>query len=210
LAQLHAKSARRHWFFKTTTVFKSAAHRTSCLALSVLAARAIVTGAHQLTNAITARMVSSFREVLVILRARLVLLLTEVLSSVLLATLHARLVSTIPAHVPVASLERDSCKSLELTRSVLRNVLKALSPKMVFVKFVTSDVLSVWVLLETVLPALLEDIFIMLLVGTTAQELLMPVENVSTNAHQAISDNLIKNASSVHQNARPAATTQLA
>lgn len=145
---------------------------------SVLAAQAIVSDAHQLTNVTTAKIASSCKEVLVILPAPLVLLLTEIPSSVLLVTLRARLVSIIQVHVPVASLEMVSCRLLASIRSVSRNVLKVLSPRMVSVKFATSDVPSVSVLLVTVLPAPLEDIFTTLLVGTTARELSMVMEDV--------------------------------
>ncbi len=50
----------------------------------------------------------------------------------------------------------------------------------------------------------LENIFIMLLVGTTVQELLMEKEIVLINVILDISDYLINNASNVHLNARPA------
>jgi glycerate-2-kinase len=81
---------------------------------------------------------------------------------------------------------------------------------MVSVKSATSDVPSVSVPLETVLPAPLEDIFTTLLVGTTAQESSMPMEDVLTNAHPVTSDNPIKSASRAQLNARLAAATQLA
>lgn len=106
--------------------------------------------------------------------------------------------------------EKDSCKSPEPIKSVLRSVLKVLSPRTEYVKFVTSDVLNVWVLQETVSPVQPEDTCITRLVGITAQESSMATEDVSTNAHQATSDNQTKNASNAHRNARPAATTQLA
>jgi hypothetical protein len=80
---------------------------------------------------------------------------------------------------------------------------------MVSVKFATSDVPSVSVLQETVLPAPQEDIFTTLLVGTTARVLSTVMEDVLTNAHRVTSDNPIKNASSAHLNARLAAATQL-
>jgi hypothetical protein len=175
-----------------------------------LAAQAIVSDAHQLTNVTTAKIASSCKEVLVTLPVPLVLLLTKRPSSVFLVTPRARLVSIIPVHVPAASLEMVSCRLLVSIRSVSRNVLKVLSPWMVSVKSATSDVPSVSVPLETVLPAPLEDIFTTLLVGTTAQESSMPMEDVLTNAHPVTSDNPIKSASRAQLNARLAAATQLA
>ena len=77
-------------------------------------------------------------------------------------------------------------------------------------KSVTSDVPNVWAPQQTVLLVQLEDFCSTLLVGIIVQESSMVTEDVSTNAHQVISDNLTKNANHAHHNARHATTTQLA
>ena len=203
-------NVKPHWFFKRTTVSKNVALVTSCQVPNVLDAQSTVSDVLQPINATIARMASSLQEEHATLHAQLVLSQTEKPSNVLPATSHAKLVSTIQALAPVVNQEKDICKSPELIKSVSRNVLKVLSHKMESVKFATSNVLNVWVPLETVLLVQLEDTCTTPLVGIIAQESSMPTENVSTNAHLVTSDNQTKNAKHVHQNARLAATTQLA
>jgi hypothetical protein len=69
---------------------------------------------------------------------------------------------------------------------------------MEFAKSVTSDAPNVWEPQQTVLLVQLEDSCSTLLVGIIVQESWMVTEDVSTNAHQVISDNLTKNANHVH------------
>ena len=204
------KSAKPHWFSKIITVSKNVLKVTSYQAPNVLDAQATVTDVPPQTNVSTARMASSSMEVPATLPALPVLSPTETPSNALPATTHAGPVSTIQAHVPAVHQEKDTCKLLEPIKSVSRNVLKVLSHRTESAKSVTSDVPNVWVLQQSVLPAQLEEFCTKLLVGTTAQESSMPREDVSANAHEATSDNLINNVSNAHRNAVPAATAKLA
>jgi hypothetical protein len=204
------KSAKPHWFSKIITVSKDVLKVTSYQAPNVLDAQATVMDVPPQANASTAGMASSYMEVPAILPALPGLSPTKTPSNAMPATAHAGPVPTIQAHVPAVHQEKDTCKLLEPIKSVSRNVLKVLSHRTESAKSVTSDVPNVWVLQETVLAAQLKNTCTMLLVGTNAQESSMPREDVSTNAHQATSENLINNVSNAHRNAIPAATAQLA
>lgn len=208
LPMLLVTSVLLHWFSKRIIVYKDAAKDTSSQAPDVLDAQTTVLDVLQPTNVSTARTISSFKEVLATPHVHPVLLQTEVPSNVLPVTSHAEHVPVIQAHVPAVNQEKVSCKLQEPTRSVLRNALKELIQKMVFVKFVISDVLNVWALLQTVLLVQLEDTCSTPLVGITVQESSTPLVAALTNVHRDTSDNLTNNVSNALQNAVHAAAIQ--
>lgn len=197
-----------HWFLKQTTVFKNVAQDSSSQVLNVLDAQPTVSLVPQPINASIVKMVSILMEVLVMLPAPLVQSPIKITSNVLLVTVHARLVQTIQVHALVVNQEKDIYKFQEMTKNVLKNVLKEPSHKEEFVKFVTSDVPNVLVPLPIVLLVQLEDIFTTALVGIIAQ-VSLTMELVSTNAQQDIGDYLIKNANNALQNAALVIQTQL-
>jgi hypothetical protein len=174
----HVKSVSPHLFFKKTTVSKNAALDSTCQVQNVSDVQTTVLDVLRITNASTVETDSSFMEDLAILPAQPVASLTKKASNVFLAIAHARLAPTIQALVPVVRLVKVSSKSLEMTKNVLNNALKELSPKTESAKFATLDVPNVWVLLPTVSPAQLEDFYSTPLVGTTAQVSLTEKEDV--------------------------------
>lgn len=114
------------------------------------------------------------------------------LSNVSHVTVHAEHVLIILAHALVVNQEKDICKLQEIIKNVLNNALKEHSLKIMSVKYVTSDVLNVSVLLIIVLPVLLVDIFIMVLVGIIVQVLWLII-NVSINVQLDIGEFQINN-----------------
>lgn len=189
-------------------VFQNAVLDISYLVPNVLDVQRIVLVVLQIINAIIVKMVSIFTEVLVTVLVQLVQLPIKILSNVSHVMLHAELALIIQAHVLVVNQEKDSYKLQELIKNVLNNVLKELSLKTEFVKFATSDVLNVWEPQETVLLAQPTELYITLLVGTTAQVLLMLMENVLINASLDISDSQINNVENVPKNVKPVITIQ--
>ncbi len=129
-------------------------------------------------------------------------------SNVSHVTVHAEHALTIQAHVLVVSQEKDIYKLQEIIKNVLNNALKEHSLKTMYVKYVILDVLNVLVLLIIVLPALLVDIFIMVLVGTIVQVLWLTI-HVSINAQLDIGEFLINNVNLVVLNVRLVIQIQL-
>lgn len=197
-----------HWFLNKTTVSKNAVQDSSSQVPNVLDVQTTVLLVLQPTNVSIVKMASISTEVPVILPVPLVLSPTRITSNVFHAIVHVRPVLTTQVHVQAVSQEKDTYKFQVTIKNVLKNVLKELSHKEEFVKFVTSDVLNVLVLLLTVLPVQLEDIFSTALVGIIAQ-VSLTMEHVSTNVQQDIGDSLIKNANNAHLNAVLAIPTQL-
>ena len=191
-----------------TTVSKNAVQDSSSQVPNVLDVQTTVLPVLQPTNVSIVKMVSIFTEVPVILPAPLVLSPIRITSNVFHATAHVRPVLTTQVHAQAVNQEKDIYKFQVTIKNVLKNVLKELSHKEEFVKFVTSGVLNVLVLPLTVLPVQLEDIFSTALVGIIAQ-VSLTMEHVSTNVQQDIGDSLIKNANNAHLNAVLAIPTQL-
>ena len=190
------------------TVSKNVAQDSSSQVPNVLDVQLTVLLVPQPTNVSIVRMVSISTEVPATLHAQLVLSLTRIPSNVSHVTAHVRPVLTTQAHVQAVNQEKDTYKFQVTIKNVLKNVLKELSHKEEFVKFVTLDVPNVLVLPPTVLLAQLEDIFSIALVGITAQ-VSLTMEHVSMNVQLDIGDSLIKNANNVHLNVALAIQTQL-
>lgn len=197
-----------HWFLNKITVSKNAVQDSSFQVPNVLDVQITVSLVLQPINVSIVRMVSISTEVPVTLPAPLVLSPTRITSNVFHVTAHVRPVLTTQVHVQAVNQEKDTYKFQVTIKNVSKNVLKELSHKEEFVKFVTSDVLNVSVLPLTVLPAQQEDIFSTALVGIIAQ-VSLTTEHVSTNVHQDIGDSQIKNANNVHLNAVLVIPTQL-
>lgn len=116
--------------------------------------------------------------------------------NVLLVILHAEHVLITQVAVLVVTQEKDSFKLLNHLKVVSNNALKELIPRTMFVKFVTSNVPNVWVLLETVLLVQLEDSSIMVPVGTFVQESLSTISAL-THVPKDITDSQINSVKNV-------------
>ena len=189
------------------TVSKNVAQDSSSQVPNVLDVQTTVLLVPQPTNVSIVRMVSISTEVLATLHAQLVLSLTRILSNVSHVTAHVRPVPTTQVHAQAVNQEKDTYKFQVLIKNVSKNVLKELSHKEEFVKFVTSDAPNVLVQPPTVSLAQPEDIFSTAPVGITVQ-VSLTTEHVSTNVQLDIGNSPTKNVNNVLPNAVLAVQTQ--
>lgn len=158
-----------HWSFNKTVVLLNVVMDISYQELLVLVVLKTVLVVPQIINVSIVKMDSFYMEELAILTALQEQLQIYKLINVFLVTVHAELVQIILVLALAVNQEKVIYKWQDKIKNVLNNVLKELSPKTMFAKYVTLDVLNVLALLTIVLHALLVDSFIMELVGITAQ-----------------------------------------
>lgn len=158
-----------HWSFNKTVVLLNVVMDISYQELLVLVVLKTVLVVPQIINVSIVKMDSFYMEELAILTVLQEQLQIYKLINVFLVTVHAELVQIILVLALAVNQEKVIYKWQDKIKNVLNNVLKELSPKTMFVKYVTLDVLNVLALLTIVLHALLVDSFIMELVGITAQ-----------------------------------------
>lgn len=158
-----------HWSFNKTVVLLNVVMDISYQELLVLVVLKTVLVVPQIINVSIVKMDSFYMEELAMLTVLQEQLQIYKLINVFLVTVHAELVQIILVLALAVNQEKVIYKWQDKIKNVLNNVLKELSPKTMFVKYVTLDVLNVLALLTIVLHALLVDSFIMELVGITAQ-----------------------------------------
>lgn len=205
----HVPSASHLLSFNKTTVSLVVAKATSLKAVDALTVLPTVLVAHQTINVSSAPTILSCLVGSVTLLARLEPSPTDKVLFVLLATVLAEHASIIQVHVPVVILAKDFCRRPEMLRVVLRNVLKELSLKMEFVRYVILDVRDVWVQPHSALLVLLVDFYSTELAGIFALVSWLTT-HAQMFARKDISKLMIENADNAALNAVLVTPTQLA
>jgi hypothetical protein len=164
-----AQNASLLLYFSKTTALPVVAKVTSLKVADASTVLPTAWAALQTTNVSFARMERFCQAVSVTLLVHLELSLTDRLSSVFPATVHAEHASIIQAHVQAVILEKDFCRQGATHRAVLKNAQLEHSLEMVSVKSAILGAQVVWDQLHFVLLVQLADFCLTVLAGISVQ-----------------------------------------